>query len=203
MKLIRAALAVAGLCLLSGCLSTKSYLDPKLHDLSWSHVQAPARVHVVTLTTEFYRNGERFSRADKLAQGAIERALLKSGVVALPTTEAGADTLLVKVDNLADMGDAMKKGFGTGLTFGAVGSTVTDGYEITIQYTHAGATLQKVYQHAIHTTVGNAKPVTSATPVRPVQAFDQVIEDAVLRFLPDAQSQGMLVSRSRVLPART
>ena len=190
-----ATVALLAVGLLSGCLSTRSYVDPKLHDLNWSAVKAPAQAHAVGLDVEFFRNGERFARADKDARGAVERALQKSGVV---TLQAGGTParIRIKLNNIANVGEAVKKGFGTGLTFGAKGTSVTDGYEITVRYEHAGTALEKTYQHALHTTIGNAEPVTPATPMAPVQAFDQIVEDAVIHFLRDAQSDGVLVVRT-------
>ena len=193
------AAAVACVGLLSGCISTRSYVDPKLHELNWSAVSAPAQVHAVALDVEFFRNGERFKRADKAARGAVERAFEKSGVVNLQPDGTPA-RIRIKLNNIADLSDAMKKGFGTGLTFGAKGTAVTDGYEITVSYDHAGKVLEKTYQHALHTTIGNADPVTPATPMAPVQAFDQVVEDAVIHFLRDAQSEGLLVMRAPPTP---
>ena len=193
--------ALLGVCLLSGCISTKSYVDPKLNDMSWSAIRAPAQVHEFGLQVEFFRNGERYPRADEIARGAFERALQKSGVVALQSADAGSK-LRISIDNIADIGDAMKKGIGTGLTFGGKGSTVVDAYRITIAYEHDGQTLEKSYDHALHTTVGNAEPVTDATPMTPVQAFDQVIEDAVIHFLHDAQSQQLLVLQLLAVPYR-
>lgn len=197
MTLIRPLAALAVASLLSGCLSTKSYVDPKLHDLSWTAVRAPAQVHAVGLEVQFFRNGERMARVDKHARGAVERALQKSGVVSLQASGAPAK-LQVSVNNVADIGDAMKKGFGTGLTFGAKGSVVTDGYEITVRYERDGQVVEKRYQHALHTTVGNADPVTPATPMTPVQGFDAIVEDALMHFLRDAQADGLLVLRTSV-----
>ena len=200
MTFLRHATMLLGACLLSGCISTRSYVDPKLHDLSWSAIKAPAQTHAAGLGVEFFRNGERYARADKDARGAAERALQKSGVVTLQADGSPA-RLSIRINNIANIGEAIRKGFGTGLTFGVKGSSVTDGYEITIQYEHAGQKLEKTYQHALHSTVGNAEPATPATPMTPVQAFDQVIEDAVIHFLRDAQDQGVLVMGSpRVIP---
>lgn len=198
----RSAVLAVGVCLLSGCISMKSYVDPKLHDLDWSAVKAPAQVHAVGLELEFFRNGERYPRADKFTRGAVERALQKSGVIGLQTDGTPAK-LRVKVNNIANISDAMKKGFGTGLTFGAKGSTVTDGYEITIAYENAGKSVEKTYKHALHSTIGNADPATNAAPLKPVQAFDQVIEDAVIHFLRDAQAEGHLVLRAGRLDYRS
>ena len=194
MTLIRPLAALALASLLSGCLSTKSYVDPKLHDLSWTAVKPPTQVHAVGLDVQFFRNGERMARADENARGAVERALQKSGVVVLQASGAPAK-LQVSVNNIADIGDAMKKGFGTGLTFGAKGSAVIDAYEITVRYERDGQVVEKRYQHALHTTIGNADPVTPATPMTPVQGFDAVVEDALIHFLRGAQAEGLLVLR--------
>lgn len=193
--LFRSAVLAAGACVISGCLSMHSYVDPQLHDLDWSAVKAPTQVHGIGLDLEFFRNGERYARADRFTRGAVERALLKSGVVALEQDGAAA-RLRVKVNNIANIREAMKKGFGTGLTFGGKGSTVTDGYEITIAYERDGRSVERTYRHALHSTIGNAAPVTDAAPLKPVQAFDQVIEDAVIHFLRDAQAEGQLVLRA-------
>lgn len=177
---------------LTGCITPQSYVDPGLHNMTWTVVQKPASAHAINTTIEFYRNGERFTRADKQVRGAVERALAKSGVFALQGQGAPA-TLTVKVDNIADIGEAMKKGFGTGLTFGAKGTTVTDGYRITIVYTDANGTVEKKYEHALHTTIGRTKAPTDAAPTTPIQGFDQVIEDAVIHFIRDMQGEGKLV----------
>jgi hypothetical protein len=192
--LFRSAVVAAGVCMLTGCLSVKSYVDPGLHDLAWSEVKAPAQAHAVALDIAFYRNGERLARADTQVRGAVERALGKSGVVVLKADGTTA-RLAVKVDNIANLAEARKKGFGTGLTFGGKGSTVTDGYQITISYQAGGQSVEKSYTHSLHTTVGNAKPVTAAAPLSMVQGFDVVIEDAVIHFLRDMQAEGQLVLR--------
>ena len=191
--------ALSGLalaCLMTGCISTKSYVDTSLGGVNWTEVQRPSAAHPASLDIEFYRNGERYPRADEQARGAVERALQRSGVVSLADNDAPVH-LRVHVDNIADMGDAAGKGFVTGLTFGGKGSTVTDAYRIRIVAEQEGKTVEKTYDHAMHTTIGNAEPVTPATPMTPVQAFDQVIEDAVIHFIRDVQAEGMLVIEYR------
>lgn len=195
-SLLRLTAATTLALSLTGCITPQSYVDPGLHDATWTVVQKPASVHAVNTTIEFYRNGERFTRADKQVRGAVERALSKSGVFALQGQGAPA-SLTIKVDNIADIGEAMKKGFGTGLTFGAKGTTVTDGYRITIVYNDGNGTIEKKYEHALHTTIGKTKPPTNAAPTTPVQAFDQVIEDAVIHFIRDMQGEGKLVLQTR------
>ncbi|MFC3551893.1 hypothetical protein ACFOLC_12860 [Lysobacter cavernae] len=195
----KSLVGLLAVCALSGCISTKSYVDTRMHDLTWTAVQKPAQAHTVKLDVEFYRNGERYPRADKVARGAVERALGKSGVVTLDDGSAPT-ALQVKLDNIADLGKAAGSGFVTGLTFGGKGSVITDGYKITIAMTRDGKVVEKSYEHALHTTIGNADPVTQAAPVTPVQGFDQVVEDAVIHFLRDAQSEGLLVLRLQPRP---
>ena len=122
----------------------------------------------------------------------LGRALAKSGVFALQGQGAPAN-LTIKIDNIADIAEAMKKGFGTGLTCGAKGPTVTDGYRITIVYADANGTIEKQYEHALHSTIGRTKPPTDAAPTTPVQAVDQVVEDALIHFIRDMQGEGKLV----------
>lgn len=184
----------AGLLTLSlaACITPHSYVDPALHDTAWTAIKPPAQKQAVGLTIEFFRNGERLARADKTLRASLERALAKSGVVVLQPTGATA-TLTAKFDNIADISEAMKKGFGTGLTFGAKGSSVTDAYAITFIYDDGSGPIEKHYEHALHTTIGNAPAPTSAAPMSPVQAFDQVVEDALIHFLRDLQAEGKLV----------
>ena len=68
-----------------------------------------------------------------------------------------ADQLDVVLDNVGDLGDAAAKGAKTGLTFGASGSQVTDGYVLTATFRPVGKEpVTKIYRHALHSTIGNA-----------------------------------------------
>ena len=75
---------------------------------------------------------------------------------------------------ITDQGDAAAKGFATGLTFGLVGSAVTDGYICVVEYVPPGghAKVSKTTRHAIHTTMG-----AKGAPENGVKATN--IEDAV------------------------
>ena len=92
---------------------------------------------------------------------------------------------------------------GTGLTLGLVGSMVTGGYVITATYTGPGREpVKKVYEHAIHSTVGNKQGPAGLRAVSTQEAFDQVAEDLVLNLLRDLQSERVLgAGRDAGLPA--
>jgi hypothetical protein len=136
----------------------------------------------------------------------VERVLRASGVIE-PTSEGANYTLKVVVNNLADLSDAAAKGFGTGLTFGAVGTLVTDYYEVTITYTDSsGKEQSKKYKHALHTTIGNKKaPFDNVEPTTPADAFGTIVEQVLLNFVKDMQAQGLLTlkpyTRSDLLTA--
>jgi hypothetical protein len=59
------------------------------------------------------------------------------------------------LDSIADTGDAIGKGIKTGLTFGGVGSRVTDSYVLTATFKPTGGpAVQKIYRHALHSAIG-------------------------------------------------
>ena len=97
------------------------------------------------------------------------------------------------------MGSAAAKGFGSGLTFGLIGTTVTDYYEVTIVYTdESGAVTSKDYKHALHTTIGNEKaPIEGVLPTTLADGFATVVEQVLLNFITDMQKDGKLTSLSQ------
>jgi hypothetical protein len=109
-----------------------------------------------------------------------------------PSSEpTGGAVIEVVANDIADMGAARAKGFGTGLTFGAAGSTVPDYYDFSFTYRDAsGKEHKNNYHHAIYTTVGHASAPVSAAPTTPAMAFEKVVEDVTLNFVKDLQAQG-------------
>ena len=92
----------------------------------------------------------------------------------------------------------------TGLTFGAVGNLVTDGYTMTVDYTsEGGLRFNGSYQHAIYTTVGNASPPKGISPVTMAEAPGFVAEDMVLHFLRELQDQDGSANKAANLTLRT
>jgi hypothetical protein len=102
----------------------------------------------------------------------------------------------VIVNDVGDMKAAAAKGFGTGLTFGLIGSHVSDNYEVSVRLTQMGVVTEKNYQHAILSTVGNASAPPGLTAVPLPMAVNQVADDIVLNFLKDTQSSGKLTARA-------
>jgi len=179
----------------AGCISAKSFVDPTYPKVSYDDVEKRHPPLRLTLITEFQRNGEHVPKVDSLLRDNTERVLRASGVIE-PVSDGGEGEIKVVVNNIGDMGKAAAKGFGTGLTFGLVGSTVTDAYEMTLSITANGKTVeQTAVKHALHSAVGNTTIPDGLETMPPAVAFERVLEQLILRALRDMQSTGELTRR--------
>lgn len=174
--------------LLAGCLMPRSYVDPAFSDISYSDITRRAEPYRLVITTEFQRNGEHFPKGDKMLQNHVER-IVRATSFAIPVAENAAGTLHVVINNFGHKGEAAAKGFGTGLTLGLVGSTITDYYEMQADFTLQGQAIRvESYQHAIHSTIGNKSGPPGLEPKTVMEAFDDVIEDLILRLIDDIEA---------------
>ena len=198
-----AKLAALVLCIatLPGCISTKFYVDPQYHQTSYNDLHRLAPPYVLAVTVEFQRNGQPKPSVDAAIRADIERSLRASGVV-LPYdgTRPADGQISFVLNNIADMGAAAAKGFGTGLTFGLAGSHVMDGYEMTVRVTQGASVTERKYQHAIHETVGVASAPAGMHAVDAGTAVNQVIDELVLTCLKDLQAAGVLRPQAPVQP---
>jgi len=178
---------------LTGCISPKTYIDPNFGKATYEDIKDVAKKYDAQVIVEFQRNGEKLDSVHKEVLNHVERTLRATSVVTPSEVETDY-SIKVTVNNIADMGDAAAKGFGTGLTFGAVGTTITDYYEVTVEYTDkSGTSLIKNYKHALHTTIGNEKaPFEGAIPTTPSDGFGTVVEQVLLNFVADMQKDGKL-----------
>lgn len=185
------AIALAG----SGCLQVKCYVDPQFRSADYLSIKAPANPTPVVVTAIFQTNGKPKKQLHTVVRKQITKVLAATRVfteaTSTRTNEAGR--LDVTVNNVGDIGSAVGKGFGTGLTFGLAGSAVVDGYVMTATYSPpAGASVTKTYKHALHSTVGLHSAPKGMEPVPMADAFDQVVEDMLLNFLRDLQKESIL-----------
>ena len=181
---------------LTGCLSIKSYVDPTLPKVGYGDLLARSDRKPVALLVAFHRNGEPAtlgaSTATKTVRAVVEKSNLFSSLLDQPKDDV--DQLKIVLDNVADTGDAAGKGAVTGLTFGAKGSQVTDGYIMTATFRAPGKpAVTKVYRHALHSTIGNADAPAGLVAEESTQAaFDKVVEGLVLNLLRDLQKDEQL-----------
>lgn len=177
---------------LAGCISPKSVVDPTFPKLSYEDVKKRSEPLKLKLQVEFQRNGKHYPGADATLRDNAERVLRSSGVVTPVAAQEEGEMKLV-VNNIADTGAAASKGFGTGLTFGLVGTTVTDAYEMSLAITANGKTITRTeIKHAIHTSIGNTTIPEGLEVVTPNDAFGRVVEQMLLRSLKDIQDSGEL-----------
>jgi len=173
--------------LMTGCISAKSYVDPSYGKVKYEDLSRRTEPFRWKLVVEFMRNGSRLPTADAEVFGHVERVIRAAGII--PVTEVNAPELKVIVNNVADNGAAVGKGFGTGMTFGLVGSTVTDNYEMEVVLTDGNKVLRKSgYKHAIHTTVGNASGPQGLEPMSVTAAFGKVVEQLLLNALKEIEA---------------
>ena len=179
----------------TACVSAKSYVDPQLPRVGYADLLRRTEPRPVQVSVEFQRNGTPHAGATSIALDRVVRVLEASKIFSTVglKDEPGRDQIQVVLNNVGDIGDAVSKGIGTGLTFGAAGSMVTDGYVFTATYRPVGkAAIQKTYRHALHTTIGNASGPAGLTPMSTQEAFDKVVQDLVLNFLLDLQKEERL-----------
>jgi hypothetical protein len=195
-SLLRSGILVLGLAVIcTGCTASKAYIDPKFRDADYLSIKASDSPRPVLVTATFQTNGKPNKQLHTLVRKKVTKVLAATRVFTEPanaqTNQAGR--LEITVNNVANIGGAVGKGVGTGLTLGLAGSEVVDGYEMTAIYTPTGGSpVTKTYKHAIHTTIGVHSAPEGMEPVPSADAFDQVVEDMLLNFLRDLQKDGNL-----------
>lgn len=128
----------------------------------------------------------------------IERTLRGSGVT-LPTSDGVDGEIRVTVNNIADLGGAAARGFETGLTFGAVGSTVVDTYEMSASLNARGRTASRSgVSHSMYTAIGNTSLPPNVEVTTVDLAFQKVVESMLLRVLQEMQQHGDLPGSVRI-----
>lgn len=185
---------------LTGCISPRSFVDPSVPKVAYEDLRKRSEPLRLKVAVEFQRNGTHLPRADAALRDHAERTLRATGLVQ-PVEAQEVGDISITVNNLGDVGQAAAKGFGTGLTFGLVGSTVMDAYEMTVVMTVNGRQIRRsAVKHALYTAIGNTTLPEGVETVPPGVAFGKVVEQLLLRTLRDMQRSGEL-SAVQVLPA--
>ncbi len=190
-----APLLALGLSLAAGCLKPQTYVLPLLPHVTYGDLLVVQNPRSVVLTTEFQINGVPASQASARFRERVSRVLTTARVFSVLSTGSvqNTDTLEIVLNNVGDVGDVAGRAFLTGLTLGASGSTVTDGYAMTATFTRVGQPpVVKVYKHALLSTIGNARGPEGLTAMGITEAFDQVLQDLVLNLILDLQKAEVL-----------
>lgn len=181
---------------LAGCISPTMYVDPGLPAASKADLTPRSSPQPIQFLYEFQTRGSANARATDSTKERALTVMKDSGLFSAISTEPQPNQrrLTVVINNVPITKDAVSQGFGTGLTFGLIGSTVTDGYECSAVLTVPGAqplTLQ--FKHAIHTTIGNTTPPPGMTPEpSPQDAVTKLVNQLMWSILRDASKSNLL-----------
>jgi hypothetical protein len=196
-KFLGAILAIAASTLLSGCLSMQGYVDPALPTVSKQDLKAPAKAEPVQVLYEFRTKGSANSTATNHTKNWVLDVARDSGLFSevSATPVANQRRLLITIDNvpITKDSDAVAKGIGTGLTFGLVGSMVTDGYICEATFSAPGGEpVSFKFNHAIHSTIGNASGPAGLKPQKMDDAAKEVVNQLTWSILRDLSKSGRL-----------
>lgn len=177
---------------LSACLpKLKSYADPTYRKATVQQLTPLKPPLPVRVEVQFQQQGKPKASSDLRLRAHVEKALRSSGV--LVPEQRAASVLRVVVNNVGDTGAGYIAGIQNRLSLGFSGAIVTDEYHFNISYTSVDGGKQDVFfRHALHTAVGGIDLPVEVAPLRPSQAFGQVVEDAVLATLLQLQSEQRL-----------
>ena len=178
--------------LLAGCVNPRSFVDPNVPRASYEELARLPEPMRLGLTVEFQRNGVAFPRVQSTLRDITVLTLRGTGVI-VPGEEGQEGTISVTVNNIADLAAARMRGFGSGLTYGLVGTTVTDAYEMSVVINARGRQIQRSgIQHAMHTAIGNSAIPAGIEATTSTIAFQRVVEAMLLRVIVDMQRSGEL-----------
>lgn len=182
--------------LLTGCLSVKQYVDPTLPHVSYADLKPVVTKQPVQLFFEYQTKGTTNAKVTELVRpmliDTMTKSALFSDVVVSPA--AYERQLFITINNFPVTKDASTKGFMTGLTFGLAGTMVTDGFMLTAIYKAPGnGEVKHSYQHALHSTIGNASGPAGLTPViNADRGIREIMDGLMLNLLKDMNNAGEL-----------
>jgi hypothetical protein len=188
-RVVRAVLlAILASVTLSGCISAKMYVDPKLPTVAKTDMPVVPNPEPVQVLFEFRTKGDANVKATGQMEPRIVSVASQSGLFSNVSTKAPtnpAGVLKITIDNVPLTDNATAKGFGTGLTFGLAGSMVTDGYICTATYMRAGQSTETTVKHALYTTIGNHSAPMGLTAMQPTDAINQVVDQMTWNALKE------------------
>jgi hypothetical protein len=186
------AAMLAGAAMLTGCAT--SYVDTMTKEVAASQFKKPVQARPVSVSFEFQTKGVPNTAATDFLKAQVTEQVTNSGLFANATGAADAGKLQIVLNNVPVEGqNPAASGFVTGLTFGAVGSTITDGYICTVSYLPPGQAqpVKVSARHAIHTTMGaSGAPANAEKSPNMEAAVRKMTRDVVstaLRDLSNAQ----------------
>ncbi len=178
---------------LSACFAPKSYVDPALPEVSFASLRPNGDPKPIQLFFEFQTNGGLNAAGTSQARPRVVSILLRSKQFSAIriSPETSDRRLFITINNFGNLDKAGP--VATGLTFGALGSAVTDRYAMDVTFQAPGReAIRKTYAHAVYSTVGNAPGPPGLQPHTSDEAFGIVLEQLLLSLLRDLSAEGAL-----------
>jgi len=133
------------------------YVDKGLPDLTPDQIVHVANPQPVQLLFQLQTKERPNSKGTTFLKAKVLEAVKNSGLFTDVTDGPATNgaVLSITIDNIPEA-NAGSKGFGTGLTFGLVGTVVTDYYVCTVEYLPPSGVgkITKTANHSLHSTIG-------------------------------------------------
>lgn len=191
------AAALAGVAMLTGCLSRNYYVDPKPARVSFYDLTVVKSPKPVQLIFDVYNESGPFPEATRKLAPAVLEVVTFSGLFS-SIAKVGSDNmprlqLVITEAPLPGPGEASSQPAPQGVSMNLPGTAGGVVYTLTGTYTLAGKTpVKKVYNHAIHVATPSGPRLQGAKKMRAISAVDEIVGQMTLSFLRDLQSAGTL-----------
>lgn len=187
-------IVVLMLVTVSGCFkNVVSYVDPSFQKIGFSDLRSAQSRPSVGVLVEFQRAGKSFPECTGDTRKAVIQVLQRSNLFAsISSGVVGTDARMEIIINNAE-GKTKGSGYVTGLTMGAIGAIAHDPYILTASYSiEERDAIKREYRHSVCSMIGGSGFGKDVKTMSVDEAFNQVVEDFVLRFLKDLQTEGVL-----------
>lgn len=177
----------------SGCFNVVAHVEPSFQKVGYSDLQPAQSRPSVGVLVEFQRSGKSFPAVTGATRETVIQALQKSNLFASVSSGVVGTKARMEITINNAEGETKGSGYVTGLSMGAVGAKTHDPYILTASYSIEGRdAIKREYRHSIYGMIGGGGFGKGVKTMSVDEAFDQVVEDFVLRFLKDLQTEGVI-----------
>lgn len=192
-------LAGVSVLVFGGCVSPRFeasyYLDPKPARVSYYDLVPPVTKQPVYLVFDMYSAEGSFPEATRKLGPKVARVVSNSGMFSTVSKVGSENMARIQVsmkETGAFSGDETKK-LPQGLSSGLPGSRGVVSYTFTLQFHEPGKqAVKKEYPHAMHLVHGDTAGFGNALPMTASHTVDAMVEQVVLKFLKDLQTEKKL-----------
>lgn len=198
---------VVALAALTGCTGIQGYyVMEEGPPATYADLAAPADRPSVRVVFQFQSNGSTSDLISNRYRPQVERVLRQTGLFREVRSDAAptdAELRIVMNNRREGIGGAVAQGVFSGLTFGLIGTRVSDHYVFEASYARAGGPpIARSSERELVSTSGLIKRGVSDVPNRGSvdRALEIMIEQELLGFLDALAEQGTLARRGVLGP---